>query len=310
MSPKVSILALCYNHEPFLDEALGSIEALRYDNLEVWIADDCSTDQSKEIILSWKEKHPKWNVVFHEENKGNCITFNELLNNCSGQYVLDFATDDVLESESFESWVNQINAHGDCGFCYADAWIFESDLSQRILHSKKNLYSTFPEGQILSRLFSPKFICPPAVLFRKSALAEIGGYDESLAYEDWDVWLRLARKFPVCRFSAPVINYRKHANSMSASLLSKRNDKHLASTLLVLTRVLQWEELKGTSEWIPFARYHLKLCSFLQINDLADSFYNVLKTHQAARFLDWLILLMGRIPIPIYRIYSRLNRKN
>lgn len=310
MSPKVSILALCYNHGLFLDEALRSIENLTYDNLEVWIADDCSTDNSRKILLKWKEKHPEWTVIFHNTNKGNCITFNELLSNCSGEFVIDFATDDVFENESFESWVNQLASRSECGFCYADAWVFESDLNNRVLHSQNKSKTDFPEGWILPSLFSPSFICPPAVLFRKSALLEIGGYDESLAYEDWDVWLRLARKFPVCRFPFPVINYRKHADSMSASILSKRNEKHLASTLTILTRVLDWEEMTGKTEWITFARYHLKLCSLLQRIDLADSFYQLLKKHKEARFMDAIIRFVGRLPIPIYWIYSRLKRND
>jgi len=302
MTPRVSILALCFNHESFLEEALLSLESLTYPNLEILVADDASTDQSLEILKKWKARHPDWTFVFNEQNKGNCKTFNDLLKRATGEFILDFATDDVMLPNGLEGWIRAFDTFPNTGFCYADALIFSTGSIQNKRHSSTIKDQNFPEGKILLNLFSPAFICPPAVLFRKSALLEIGGYDENLAYEDWDVWLRLSRNFSVSRYSQPVIRYRKHPDSLSASILKKRNQKHLHSTLIILKRAMDWEELKGNAVWVPVVRYHLKICGALQIPELAYGFFEILKKSGFNRSIDRFWLLLSKLPLPVHQI--------
>lgn len=303
MMPRLSILALCYHHEPFIEEALASIAALDYPNMEVWIADDASKDGSVELLKKWQVKRPDWNFVFQNKNQGNCITFNALLQQCTGEFVLDFATDDRLISQNLRAWITYFSHHPEAGFCYADAEIITArgQFSRRF--SDGVSATTFPEGHILNDLMAPHFICPPAVLFRRSALLSVGGYDASLHYEDWDIWLRLAKNFSVCRFGEPVIQYRQHPQSMSASIIAGRNKNHLASTLQVLHKIESWPELKKELAWEKFVRYHLKLSSLLQFPDLCLAFFELLKKHKKARFADRAFLLYAPFPLPIHWLF-------
>jgi len=302
---KLSILALCYNHAAFLDEALASLQALPA-GTEVLIADDASTDSSPEILRRWKEKRPDWTFILHEQNQGNCKTFNKLLSIASGEWIVDFATDDVLESSQVFNWITFAEMHPEAGFCYADAWIFSGSPESKRKFSDKLPAGDFPQGRILTRLFGKEFICPPAVLFSRKALLQIAGYDENLSYEDLDVWLRIAREFPVVRYPEPVIHYRQHPDSMSARLYQGRNRLHLLSTLQILNKVKTWPEFQPPPEvLIAFVRYHLRLCFFLQFKPEAAGFYELIHQSASASWMDTLFYdLSGKIPVmpKLYRL--------
>ena len=304
---KLSILALCYNHADFLDEALSSLQALPAET-EVLIADDASTDSSPEILRRWEEKRPEWTFIFHEENQGNCITFNKLLSIASGEWILDFATDDVLESSQVFNWIAFAEKHPDAGFCYADAWMISGSPEINRKFSDKLPADDFPQGRILTRLLGKAFICPPAVLFSRKALVQVRGYDENLSYEDLDVWLRIAREFPIVRYPEPVIYYRQHPDSMSARLYQGRNRRHLHSTLQILKKVKNWPEFQPPPEvLIAFIRYHLRLCFFLQFKPEAAGFYELLQKSNSARWTDGMLFhLTGQISL-IPQIYRRLR---
>lgn len=304
----ISILAICYNHAAFLDEALHSLADLPA-GVEVLIADDASSDGSVEILQNWQHKMPGWKFVFHHENQGNCKSFNDLLSVASGDWVLDFATDDVLISDQLLPWLHFAASHPEAGFCYADAWVFSGDVANGQNFSAFRKVGEWPEGQILDKLFGPSFICPPAVLFSRNALLHIGGYDENLSYEDFDAWLRLAREFPVVRYPLPVIHYRRHPASMSARLFKGKNRRHLKSTLEILKKVQSWPEFQEPpAALMNFIRYHLRLCFFLQFKEEATGFAQNLKWMGKAVLLDELLLfLTGKIPgLPhLFRFFRR-----
>lgn len=307
--PLVSILCLCYNHELYVDEALASIASLSYPNLEIRVADDASTDQSVKKLRVWKERHPGWHFVFQHENKGNCKTFNGLLAQATGKYILDFATDDRLLPHSLEAWVEVMEASPNAAFCYADAWIFGKYGTSKVLFSRQNSRMNWPSGDVLKELFGRPFICPPAVLFRKSALDSIGGYNEKLAYEDWDAWLRLARRNNVVHHPYPVIEYRQHSQSLSASLFQKRNGRILDSTLMILSEVLEWNETKCMEENAArFIRYHLKLAALLQLAPQTIAFWHLLKSVSNPTIRDWFWYILSRTKFPVYWIAKHMKR--
>ncbi|RZK46536.1 MAG: glycosyltransferase family 2 protein, partial [Hymenobacter sp.] len=94
--PLVTIIALCYNHAPFLRQALDSILAQDYPHLEVWLVDDASQDGSPAILREYAQAHPTWHLLLLPHNLRNCRAFNHAFFQSQGDYVLDFATDDVL----------------------------------------------------------------------------------------------------------------------------------------------------------------------------------------------------------------------
>jgi glycosyltransferase involved in cell wall biosynthesis len=275
------------------------------------VIDDASTDESPDILRKWKEKRPDWHFVFQMENQGNCKTFNRLLSKAKGDWILDFATDDVLLPDGLEGWIQRAVAKKDTGFCYADAWIF-GDSGVEDKRFSTTLNQPFPEGKILFDLLNKTFICPPAVLFNREKLISMGGYDETLAFEDWDIWLRMARNFHIAHHPEPVIRYRKHSASLSASMVLKRNQKLLDSTHQILTRVSEWAEIKAEPKVLTaFSRYHLRLSFYLQRPEQAQKFYRFMVIQGIQSRTDVLLAFFsGRLPFvyPLYRFYQGIRK--
>jgi glycosyltransferase involved in cell wall biosynthesis len=302
--PTVSILALCYNHEKFLDEALCSIEQLDYPNLEVWVVDDYSQDGSSLILKSWQQKRPDWNFVFQNENLGNCKTFNGLLRKCKGDFIIDFATDDLLISENLAEWVNHFQNKPDAGFCYADAIVFDEKARFEYKFSQRLKRRNMPEGNVLEIMLEQPFICPPAMIFRRSALDKVGGYDEQLAFEDLDIWLRLAKDFEITYYNLPVVRYRKHSNSLSATLLNNRNRKIIRSTMLIVKRISTWDSFKnGSDSYFSFVKYHLKIAGALQLKDEATYFYSILNRFTKVSYYDQFWKWLSVVNLPLFKIF-------
>ena len=307
--PLLSIIALCYNHEQFLDAALDSLSGLP-DWVEVLVADDASTDSSAGLLQNWQQKQPSWTFVFNKVNQGNCKTFNHLLSKASGDWILDFATDDVLLPHQLTDWIRTAQRHPECGFCYADAEIFYQDDGPKRLHSALYPVQHFPEGMILPRLFGAHFICPPAVLFSKKAIDHVRGYNEALSYEDLDIWIRIARHFPVYRHPEPVIAYRKHPDSMSASISRNRNRKHLQSTITILKYSNDWKELQtGNHHLVAFIRYHLRLSFYLQLPEEAKILYQILHQKTAAGLQERLFCTFSSLLPGLTILYHSLKTR-
>ena len=98
MSSKVSVICISYNHAPFVKQALESVFAQTYEPIEIIVLDDGSNDHSVEEI---KNAIGERNVqtVFHSQNKGYTRTFNEGFAMSSGDFVVDFALDDVMKPD-------------------------------------------------------------------------------------------------------------------------------------------------------------------------------------------------------------------
>ena len=92
----VTVICLCYNHENFVTESLFSVMNQDYAFVELIIVDDCSTDNSKNIIKKWLLDYPEVRFISNEINLGNTKSFNKALQCAKGDYIIDLAADDVL----------------------------------------------------------------------------------------------------------------------------------------------------------------------------------------------------------------------
>jgi GT2 family glycosyltransferase len=79
-----------------------------------------------------------------------------------------------------------------------------------------------PEGRVFERLLRGNFLCAPTVLVRRAAIEHVGGYDETLHYEDWDMWLRLADQYEFRYFPRTVVRHRVLDTSMSHSPVHRK----------------------------------------------------------------------------------------
>ena len=128
-TPLVSILAICYNHERFVEETLSSIKNQTYKNIELVIIDDFSTDNSVKVISNWiKNNNIVCQFVIHQKNKKLCETLNEGVNLCKGEFLQFMACDDILELDKIENQLNVLKSLDDSyGLVYSDVFIIDDN---------------------------------------------------------------------------------------------------------------------------------------------------------------------------------------
>lgn len=226
--PLVSVIALCYNHERFLKNCLESVRSQTYPNLQIIIMDDCSKDSSVSLIREWISQNSTLPVTFiaHEQNRGICKTLNEALSHTRGKYISMVATDDAWEPEKiFEQVTVMESLDETVGVIYSDAFTMnEAGVRQpkRFVETYRN-FRRLPEGNIHELLWEGNFIPAMATLIRRSVFEAVGKYDESLFYEDWDMWLRISRCYRFASYPKPTAHYRVFSASMSKSAADRMN---------------------------------------------------------------------------------------
>ncbi|TGE28897.1 glycosyltransferase family 2 protein [Hymenobacter metallicola] len=235
--PLVTVVALCYNHAPFLAEALDSLLAQTYPNLEVILVDDASTDASRDILRKYAAAHPHWQAIFLPENIGNCRAFNQAFRQARGEFFIDFATDDVLLPERVARQVACFqHLPPDYGVVYTDAELIDEASAHVRYHYRRQaggqLHPRPASGFVFAEVLRRYFISTPTMMMRRATLEQLGGYDETLAYEDFDFWVRAARDFRFYFLDEVTTRKRLHARAMSRRGY-RPNDPFLASTIRV-----------------------------------------------------------------------------
>jgi glycosyltransferase involved in cell wall biosynthesis len=214
--PLVSVVCLSYNQAKFIEEAVHSVLNQTYPNIELIVTDDASTDLTPEKIKQLKETYPQIKTLLLTENVGNCKAFNKAMALTKGNYLIDLAADDVLLPTRIEEGVKTLQRAGnEFGVHFSDAeWISESG-GHLYFHSDKFPHNTIPQGNIYKEVISRYFICPPTVMFSREVIDFLGGYDESLAYEDFDFLIRSSRQFKFAYTSNVLVKKRVVKNAMA-----------------------------------------------------------------------------------------------
>ncbi|RDV14639.1 glycosyltransferase [Pontibacter diazotrophicus] len=235
--PLVSVICLCYNHARFLREALDSVLAQTYPYIEVIIVDDCSTDGSVGIIQEYLQKHPHIKFISTGHNRGNTTAFNIGWRASQGNYIIDFATDDVLLPQRVAQQVEAFEKLDSIyGVLYTDAEYIADDATHIGYHYKRrpngSLNAYAPSGDVFADLLGKYIICPPTMIVRRQVFEDLNGYDETLAYEDFDFWVRSARTYKYYYLDKITTQRRIHTRSLSKGWY-KAGNKLLASTVKV-----------------------------------------------------------------------------
>lgn len=218
--PLVTVFTTIYDTNPkFVIQAIESIRANNYPNLQHIIIDDCSTNlQFKETIKKWIfENNYLCEFIEHEVNFGLCKTLNHVLELAKGKYIFGCSDDIILPNKILTEVQVLESLDVQYALCYSDTELVdENGFSLNKKYIKDNFDGDyFPEGEIFEMLLDRNFIPPMSVLFKTSSLKEIGGFDENLGFEDIDILLRLSKRFKIKYIDVPLSKYRQHKSSLS-----------------------------------------------------------------------------------------------
>jgi glycosyltransferase involved in cell wall biosynthesis len=215
--PLVSIIAVCFNQDKWVAQTLDSITKQTYSNIQLIIADDGSTDNSKNIIDAWvKENNSNAIFINHPKNLGLTKNINSGLIYVKGEYFQAFGCDDIMLPHKIENQVKAMEADKNIGIIYSDMDLIDADgtkFSQTYYQRDKNKKPR--SGNLYTDLIDRFFISAPTVLIRKKVLDKLKGYNEKLDYEDHDFFLRTAKTFDFLYVPEITVQYRISAQSMT-----------------------------------------------------------------------------------------------
>ncbi|WP_215138423.1 glycosyltransferase [Hymenobacter sp. ISL-91] len=211
-----------YNNAHYIVDTLDSIAKQDYQNIELIVVDDCSTDNSVSIIDLWFSKNDiRYKFIKNEKNLGLCKVTNLLIENSLGEYVSIIASDDLMIFDKISRQVSIMqNESADVGGLYSDAYLVDNSgdiLFGRFIQWHRHFFK-IPEGYIFEELLEGNFIPIMSMLWRKKCFEVCGRFDEELAYEDYDMLLRVSLKFKFVFSNYPSVKYRVHDANMHKSL--------------------------------------------------------------------------------------------
>ena len=201
--PLVSVICTSYNQRAFIREALDGIINQEYTELELIICDNGSTDGTRLEINKWLETSPshfKVQTIFNEVPLPYCKAFNKVLSYCTGKYVIDFSGDDFMFPHHVKNSIHRLEKDPNAAFCFSDALLSKGEDSPPSFFPRSNdgiLREIISEGDRYLDIVRRYCICSATLVFRTEILTTEGGYDEDLAYEDFDIMVRLARKYQI-----------------------------------------------------------------------------------------------------------------
>ena len=218
----VSVIIPCFNQAQFISDAINSVLKQTYKNIEIIVVDDCSKDNSKNIINEFCNQNNNIIFIQNKENKGVIYSRNIAIDSAKGDYILPLDGDDIIEQSYIEKAVKILNENSKIGIVYSKARMFGAinknwDLPE---YNKENILF----GNCI-------FNC---ALFRKSDFIKAGKYKEYMkdGAEDWDLWLSFIELgIEPYRINEVLFNYRQFDDSTRTTSCAK-NLKDIWRTLV------------------------------------------------------------------------------
>ena len=189
-NPLVTIIIPSYNHAKWISNAIDSVLNQTYQNIELIIVDDCSQDNSKEVIIRYTSD-PRVKAIFKEKNSGQSQSINLALNVAKGEYVSFLPSDDWYLPEKTALQVEKF-AHLplNVGVVYGRGQRFFEDTKKIV-----NVDLPMHKGNVLTKFITEgNFVYPVTPMFRRSALDQVV-FDESYCAEGESVYIKIAAKF-------------------------------------------------------------------------------------------------------------------
>lgn len=237
-NPLVSIVVITYNSAKYVLETLESAKAQTYQNIELIVSDDCSTDNTVEICRNWIDENNnrfvRTELITVEKNTGIAPNCNRGLYKAEGEWVKFIAGDDLLKNFCVEFFMdyrtNNLNAK--CIFSTVDSFYHPNIgiLNTQPKDTTSSFYSNNINGIRQHKLLieNPSLLYAPAMFVSKNLLINIGGFDEQYSMmEDYACWLKITeRNIKIHFLRKSTVLKRNHMSSTSFShfLNYQKND--------------------------------------------------------------------------------------
>lgn len=213
MLQEVSVIIPTYNREKTIKKSIDSVLCQTYPVREIIIADDCSTDGTEQLIVSWEDDRIRYCRL--PENRGAGGARNYGVKQAKSELIAFHDSDDEWLPTKLEKQMNLWCEHQEYGLIYT---AYRMHLMYGIEHIVPNLDRNEElYGDIFKYLLVQNTIGAPTVLTRKSIFEEVGGFDEKMkSLEDWDFALKVAKKWQIGFVPEPLLEVAQTQGGVSS----------------------------------------------------------------------------------------------
>ena len=211
--PKVSVLIPTYNRALHLRAAIASVLDQTFQDFEVIVVDDASTDDTFAVVRSVDDARVRY--LRHETNKKEAVSRNTALRAASGEYIAFLDDDDEWVREKLQRQVELLeNRPPEFGGVYTGCVTIDRT-------SGNVVGGVIPEkrGNIFEDMIVKNWVgTPSTVLFKKECFSQVGLFDETIAFGvDYDMWIRIASKYQLDYISEPLVKYYIQSDRLSTN---------------------------------------------------------------------------------------------
>jgi glycosyltransferase involved in cell wall biosynthesis len=230
MKPKISVVVVTFNSSEFILETLESVASLTWEEIELIITDDCSTDPTVELCRNWLEHHSQrflsTSLITSDINTGVSGNANRGLQAATGEWIKFMAGDDAFEPGYLQDNMEHIANHPEIRVLFSRVNLYRDTFEE------KNFMESIPgkilqdsifwpertvESQYRMLLIADRIHFTPSAFLHRETLLSVGGFDERFrSQEDYSLWLNLTRSGYKLYFMEKVtLNYRMHEHALN-----------------------------------------------------------------------------------------------
>lgn len=220
--PKVSVVIPTYNCAKFVKDAVESALGQTYKDYEIVVVDDGSVDGTKEILTPYMAKN-LINCVY-QENKGHSCARNAGIKHARGEFIAFLDADDIWLPDKLELQMPVFEISPKIGLVHSDRYRFtdKGEFSPPYRENFSDDTVQFHSGDIFDALFCREiYISSSTVVIRRECIDNVGLFDENLTksgFEDFDMWLRILKRYRAHYIHRPLSLFRDRPGSMSKNL--------------------------------------------------------------------------------------------
>ena len=199
----VSVLMTAYNREKYIGEAIESVLNSKYQDFELIIVDDCSSDRTLEIAKAYEKTDPRIKVYHNSTNLGQFANRNKAASYAQGKYLKYLDSDDSIIPECLQEMVDAMEKYSDAGmgFCHTIGKT-----------NKQFPFKVQPQESFITHFFQGGllFTGPSGVIFKTNAFENVGGFEEFGMPSDNHLNLKIAARYPVVAVREDLFIWRQH----------------------------------------------------------------------------------------------------
>jgi len=314
--PVVSVVIGSYNHEAYVGATLDSVLNQTFQDFEILVTDDGSSDRTADVVASYTD--PRIKLKRFEKNKGACWATNDGIRRSQGKYIAILNSDDEFMPHKLQKQVEFLDAHPEIGAVFAFPEMI-NEKGERLPDAEQAtraglfIQGNRNQAEWLLRLFQSNCLCHPSVLIRRACYDKVGLYSPNLrSLPDYEMWIRLLQVTNIHVMQEKLIRMRVFSGEINES--GNRPDQ---------VRRMHWEfsqvlrRFMSTPDylWTPIIKSQIDLSRFAQVVSFKREleFAALCLRVQSLAHVMAAMQVLGSVSdesdetaIPVYQIYNDL----